>query len=54
MAAKNIKSEGGGSEEFVPDEKPKPVAASAKKGSGWKKPKLPSVKSHHAPEENNR
>ena len=69
MAAKNIKSEGGGTEEFVPDEKskpaasakkgsgwtkPKPVAASAKKGSGWKKPKLPSVKSHHAPEENNR
>ena len=53
MAAKNIKSEGGGSEEFVPDEKPKP-AASAKKGSGWTKPKLPSVKSHHAPEENNR
>merc|ERR1719188_1660732 len=38
VAAKNIKSEGGGSEEFVPDEKPKPPAASAKKGSRWKKP----------------
>ena len=51
-AAKNAKSEGA-AEDFVPDEKPK-AAAPAKKGSGWKKPKLPSVKSHHAPEENNR
>ena len=56
-AAKSVKS-AAGSVDFVPDEKPKgaPAAAasSVKKGSGWKKPKLPSVKSHHAPEENNR
>ena len=50
-AAKNVKSDSGGSVDFVPDEKPK---AAVKQGSGWKKPKLPSVKSHHAPEENNR
>ena len=53
-AAKNIKSESGGSDDFVPDEKPKAASSAKKQGSGWKKPKLQSVKAHHAPEENNR
>ena len=54
-AAKHVKSDSGegngDSVDFVSDEKPK---AEKPKGSGWKKPKLKAVKSHHAPEENNR